>query len=102
MIKNALIAILVGAMLVRILPAETLTGAAALGMSLAVYMILLLMEGLWDKHRKQIVAHIRWCGIRIREWPRELAGRRRRRERMQEHIQSLRERSTEKWERQGQ
>ena len=102
MIKNALIAILVGTLLVRILPAETLTGAAALGMSLAVYMILLWTESLWDKHRKRIVAHIHWCGIRAREWPRELAGRRRRKKRMQHQIKSLQERSTEQWTRQGQ
>lgn len=102
MIKNALIAILIGVMLVRILPEEHLTGAAALGMSLVVYLILLWLEDLWDKHRKRIVAHIRWCGIQAREWPRELAGRRGRRKKMQRQVKSLQERSREQWTRQGQ
>lgn len=85
MIKNALIAILMGALLVRILPAETLTGAATFGTSLAVYVILLWLEDLWDKNRKRIVAHIRWCGIRARE----LLGRRQRRKRVQSCVETL-------------
>lgn len=85
MIKNALIAILLGALLVRTLPAETLTGAAALGMSLAVYLILLWLEDLWDKHRKRIVTHIRWCGIRMRE----LVGRRKRQKQLQDCLNRL-------------
>lgn len=90
MIKDAAIAVLAGILLSRMLTQqEDLIRVAAMGMAVMVFIVLLWLEDEWDRHRRQITSRIRWYSIRLRSLPAEMAGRRRRRKRMQEYIKGL-------------
>lgn len=91
MIKDAIIAILIGFLVAgKITPPENKASVAvALSLAFIVFILVLWLDDLWNQHQKKAKSWIRWKKLQLKTWPKERAGRQRRRKMMQEYVQGL-------------
>lgn len=98
MIKDAIIAVLIGLLVARKItpPGDKASVAVALSLAVMVFIIVVWMEDLWNRYQKQAKSWIHWKKIQLKAWPAERAGRQRRRKMMQEYVRRLQEERRDK------
>lgn len=91
MIKDAIIAMLIGFLVAGNItpPGDKASVAIALSLAFIVFILVLWLDDLWNQHQKKAKSWIRWKKIQLKTWPKERAGRQRHRKMMQEYVQGL-------------
>lgn len=103
MIKDAIIAMLIGFLVAGKItpPGDKASVAITFSLAFVVFILVLWLDDLWNQHQKQAKSWIRWKKIQLKTWPKERAGRQRRRKMMQEYVQRLQNGHREKEDQKG-